>query len=78
MLVGGVGTGQREIKGRKKWDNCNRIKYTLKNKVTEKEKQGLSQSKTLVCFKCKAELTDFFMEHHFYFKEQTTNYGYSD
>ena len=33
MLVGG-GTGQRGIKGRKKWDNCNSIvKIYLKDKM---------------------------------------------
>ena len=33
MLVGAGGSGQREIKGRKKWDNCNSIinKIYLKN-----------------------------------------------
>ena len=38
MLVGGVGTGQRGIKGRNKWDNCNDIinkRYLQKKKEKE-------------------------------------------
>lgn len=38
----------------------------------------VSKKSAVQLFELQAELATFFMEHHFYFKEQLTKYGFSD